>query len=76
MKKKSGSLYTIIIIYYLPLFSCIDKDTYNCMDSEQARAILCPEIYDPVCGCNSKTYANDCHAKNDGVLLWTVGACQ
>ena len=54
-----------MFIYFLPLFSCIDKDTANCIDSEQARAILCPKIYVPVCGCNSKTYANDCHAKNE-----------
>ena len=46
------------------------------MDSEQARAILCQEIYDKVCGCNSKSYANDCHAKKDEVLLWNDGACQ
>lgn len=65
-----------MIIYFLALFSCIDKDAANCIDSEQARAILCLEIYDPVCGCNSKTYANDCYAKNDGVLLWNDGVCQ
>tara|TARA_A100001035_G_C27482177_1_gene363758 strand:- start:17 stop:247 length:231 start_codon:yes stop_codon:yes gene_type:complete len=76
MKIKSVSLNIKMIIYFLPFLSCIDKDTANCMDVEKARAVLCPEIYDPVCGCNSKTYANDCHAKNDGVLLWTVGACQ
>lgn len=76
MKIKSDFLYIKMIIYFLPFLSCIDKDIANCMDVEKARAVLCPEIYDPVCGCNSKTYANDCHAKNDGVLLWTVGACQ
>ena len=45
MKKKLGSLYIIMIIYFLPLFSCIDKDAANCMDSEQIRAILCLAMY-------------------------------
>ena len=64
-----------MIIYFSPLFSCVDKDAANSRDSEQARAIFCPEIYDPVCGCNIETYANDCFAKNDEVLSWTDGAC-
>ena len=55
MKIKSDSLNIKMIIYFLPFLSCIDKDIANCMDVEKARAVLCPEIYDPVCGCNSKT---------------------
>ena len=61
----------------LYFFKSNDDIFEDCIDESKINdQIACIEIYDPVCGCNSKTYANDCHAKNDGVLLWTVGACQ
>src|SRR5947208_16569035 len=42
----------------------------------KARPDVCPEIYKPVCGCNHKTYSNECFAAAAGVNVASDGACK
>lgn len=47
---------------------CIDE---SLIDPEA----VCYLIYEPVCGCDGKTYSNDCIASTNGVLSFDLGAC-
>lgn len=43
----------------------------NCV----VRPQLCPEIFDPVCGCDGRTYSNACFAAMAGANVRKEGAC-
>ncbi|MBK8441882.1 MAG: hypothetical protein IPL35_00050 [Sphingobacteriales bacterium] len=41
----------------------------------QYQNILCPDVYEPVCGCHGVTYPNTCAATANGITSWSVGEC-
>jgi hypothetical protein len=45
---------------------CVEKQKPDC---------VCTMQYDPVCGCNKKTYSNACAANCAGITSFEKGEC-
>ena len=69
--KKIFSAFLILVLCQATCKSnkndCVAKPVEGCM---------CTRQYDPVCGCDKKTYGNACEANCAGIKNFTKGECK
>ena len=57
----------IMVIFFL-FISCEDTKEEICIDESNINPdAVCPEIFDPVLGCDEQIYSNSCEAEKNGV---------
>ena len=64
-----------VAILVFALTGCQKEVNSECMEKSDS-GVACIALYDPVCGCNGKTYGNACEAGRVGITKFEKGECK
>ena len=70
--KMKKQLFLLMITLSMGVIAC-EKDKNSCKEKQVYAAWT--EEYNPVCGCNNKTYDNPSHAEAYSITDYTMGKC-
>ena len=76
--KKLMTLIVLAMMFACEKESLVDdskKDNNDCIEKINPN-VVCTTQYDPVCGCNNKTYGNACMAGAAGIRVLYSGECK
>lgn len=72
--KKTNLVIGLIFSGFILLFSFTNCNKSDCKEKLKEDC-FCTQQYEPVCGCNDKTYGNACEAECSGITEYTEGEC-
>jgi hypothetical protein len=69
------AIYAKVILLLLAGFILFEGCTGKKCIEHPREDCVCTMQYDPVCGCNNKTYGNACMAECMGIMDYSKGPC-